>query len=505
MEIKVLQKTPFIIPGVQRFVGKKRVAAYARVSDTNEGLLHSISAQVSHYSEFIQNNPQWEYAGVYADEGVSGRSTQKRMEFMRLMAACEAGLVDLILTKSISRFARDTVDCIKWVRHLKELGVEVRFERENISTFSMDGELMLTLLASFAQAESEAISDNVKWATRKRFEKGIPNGHRPLFGYRWDGTMYRIVPKEGEAVKYIFGQYLAGSSAYAIAKALAEKGVTGKKGVPLDDSVIKDILSNISYTGPMVLQKYYISESRKKRTNNGELYKYVVDDMYEPLISEDDFTKAQEIRTQRASLMPEATFLGFSGLVKCGYCGSGMSRRSFGKAKRWCCNTKERKGTCDMRPIMEEELVAAVKSVCGSTDKETVRKTLARITIYGDKIEMRLTDQKVKCLMRRYDRQKGHNGFSGKLYSGLCGSRCVRKTWMNAGGEKLHGWRCPIPNCACGLVRVKENEIRQSAEQVLKTSEYEAEVVERIKVIHLYNDRFEYEYKDGSVTVWKRG
>jgi Site-specific recombinases, DNA invertase Pin homologs len=501
----VIQKKAFFIPGIQPVPSKKRVAAYARVSDTNEGLLHSMSAQVSYYSKLIQNNPGWEYSGVYADEGVSGRSTKKRTEFMRLMADCEAGRVDLILTKSVSRFARDTVDCLKWIRHLKEIGVEVRFERENISTFSMDGELLLTLLASFAQAESEAISANIRWATRKRFEKGIPNGHRPLFGYRWDGEMYRIVPEEGEAVKYIFKEYLAGKPAYTIAKALAEKGIAGKKGIPLDDSVVKDILSNISYTGPMVLQKYYISESRKKKTNNGELYKYVIDGMYEPLVSKDDFTKAQEIRAQRASLIPEATILGFSGLVKCGSCGSGVSRRTSRAAKRWCCNTKERKGTCDMRPIMEEELIAAVESICGGTDNATVRERITNITIYGDRVEMRLADKTVRCVKRKYDGQKGHNGFSGKLYSGLCGTKCLRKTWTNAAGEKLHGWICTASNCVCGLVRVREDEIRRSAEQVLKTTEYEAAVVEQIRAIRLYNDRFEYDFKDGSVTVWNRG
>ena len=191
------------------------------------------------------------------------------------MSDCEAGKVDIIFTKSVSRFARDTVDCLKWVRRLREIGVEVRFEREHISTATMDGELLLTLLAAFAQAESEAISDNVKWITRKRFAEGIPNGHRPIFGYRWDGMKYRIVPTEGEAVRHIFKRYLEGASAYMIAKELLAKGVTGKKGVPLDDSVVKDILSNISYTGPMVLQKYFVSDSRKKRTNKGELCQYI--------------------------------------------------------------------------------------------------------------------------------------------------------------------------------------------------------------------------------------
>ena len=157
---------------------RKRVAAYARVSVTTELLVHSLSAQVSYYRNLIQANPEWEYAGVYADEGVTGRSTKNRTEFNRLMADCDAGKIDIILTKSVSRFARDTVDCLKAVRCLKDLGVEVRFEREGVSTFTAEGELKLTLLASFAQAESESIAANVRWKSGGHSRKGSPTATR---------------------------------------------------------------------------------------------------------------------------------------------------------------------------------------------------------------------------------------------------------------------------------------------------------------------------------------
>ena len=150
------------VPALQR---KKRVAAYARVSLDSERLIHSLSAQVSYYSDYIQKNPLWIYAGVYADEGISGTQTQKRDEFNRLMKDCEDGKIDIILVKSISRFARNTVDLLSSVRYLKSLGIEVRFEKENISSMSNDGELMLSILASFAQEESRSISENVKWST----------------------------------------------------------------------------------------------------------------------------------------------------------------------------------------------------------------------------------------------------------------------------------------------------------------------------------------------------
>ena len=185
-----MKKVRKLTPVVPILTPRKRVAAYARVSMETEQLLHSLSAQVSHYSSLIQMNPEWEYAGVYVDEGVTGTSVARRTEFKRLINECDAGKIDIILTKSISRFARDTVDCLNTIRHLKDIGVEVRFEREGISTFTSDGELLLTLLASFAQAESESTAANVRWAIRKGFEEGIPNGHKPPYGYEWDGEKY---------------------------------------------------------------------------------------------------------------------------------------------------------------------------------------------------------------------------------------------------------------------------------------------------------------------------
>ncbi|MCD8329977.1 MAG: recombinase family protein, partial [Lachnospiraceae bacterium] len=162
--MRKISKIEPILPAAPK---RKKVAAYARVSRDTERLMHSISAQVSYYSGLIQNNPEWEYAGVYADFGITGTNTSKRNEFNRLIADCEAGRIDIVLTKSISRFARNTVDLLETVRHLKDLGIEVRFEKENINSFSEDGELMLSLLASFAQEESRSISENCKWGIRR--------------------------------------------------------------------------------------------------------------------------------------------------------------------------------------------------------------------------------------------------------------------------------------------------------------------------------------------------
>lgn len=215
------------VPAIKRL---KKVAAYARVSMQSERMMHSLSAQISYYSKLIQKNPDWEYAGVYADDFISGTNTVKRDEFKRMLADCEEGKIDIILTKSISRFARNTVDLLETVRHLKAKGIEVRFEKENINSMSGDGELMLSILASFAQEESRSISENIRWATKKRFEKGIPNGKFKIFGYRWEDDKLVPVPEEAEIVKRIYQNFLDGKSRLETEKEFAAEGITTANG-----------------------------------------------------------------------------------------------------------------------------------------------------------------------------------------------------------------------------------------------------------------------------------
>ena len=207
-----MPKISKIEPTVPAIKQLKKVAAYARVSMQSERMMHSLSAQISYYSKLIQKNPDWEYAGVYADDFISGTNTVKRDEFKRMLVDCEEGKIDIILTKSISRFARNTVDLLETVRHLKAKDIEVRFEKENINSMSGDGELMLSILASFAQEESRSISENIRWATKKRFEKGIPNGKFKIFGYRWEDDKLVPVPEEAEIVKRIYQNFLDGKS-----------------------------------------------------------------------------------------------------------------------------------------------------------------------------------------------------------------------------------------------------------------------------------------------------
>lgn len=281
---------------------KKRVAAYCRVSKATDNLLHSFKAQVEKYSEQIQSNPEWEMAGIYTDEGISGTRMDIREGFQKMIADCDEGKIDLIITKSISRFARNTVDTLSTTRHLKSIGVEVYFEKESISTFTAEGELMLTLMASFAQEESLSISENIKWSRRKSFENGDPQTRTPLFGYRWVEGKLEVVPEEAEIVRQIFNEYIAGESSYSLAKKLNAKGIKTVRGADFDNQAIIYILKNITYLGVFVLQKTVVVDplEKKRIRNKGEYKQYLVEDDHEPIVDKETFDKVQILMDERS-------------------------------------------------------------------------------------------------------------------------------------------------------------------------------------------------------------
>ena len=226
-----MPKVKRIQPKIPELKQKKRVAAYARVSRDGKRLLHSLSAQVSYYSDLIQNNPEWEYAGVYADEAITGTIAEKRDEFQRMIKDCDDGNIDIILTKSISRFARNTVDLLDTVRHLKDIGVEVRFEKEHINTLDGDGELMLTILASFAQEEVRSLSDNVRWARRKKIDAGEMPIRVQVTGYKWKGEKLVIDDTQAAVIRRIFQEYMDGNSPVQICKSLNADGIKPSGGI----------------------------------------------------------------------------------------------------------------------------------------------------------------------------------------------------------------------------------------------------------------------------------
>ncbi|WP_085875844.1 recombinase family protein [Peptoniphilus vaginalis] len=479
---------------------KIKVAAYARVSEATDMTHKSLSAQVNNYKKLIKSNPEWDYAGVYADEGITGRTTKNRAEFNRLLEDCKAGKINMVLVKSISRFARDTVDCLNTVRELKDLNIAVYFERERINSLTSEGELLLTLLASFAQEESRSISENVKWGIKKNFEQGIENGHIAPYGYYWDGEKYRIIPFEGKVVKEIYERYLKGESAYAIAKDLGNRGIVGRQGRQLEQTTVKDILSSISYTGDMILQKNYIDESKVRKRNKGELPMYLVENMYEPLVSKEDYQKALNIRRERAEKMPNKNpiLTPYSGLVKCGNCGSGISRRTAGNKKKWVCNTKERKGLdcCDSRPIKEEELIKASDEVIGLSgySNEEFKDRIKEIKIFGDRLEFKLKNGKIKVIERTYTGERGSNPFTNKIYCKQCGSKCIRH---NNGKSKA--WFCTNRD----FKPLSEEELKKAAFKILG-SNFQGKVVEHIKIINISKNKLEFLFKNGDEKIWQR-
>lgn len=264
---------------------KKRVAAYARVSSGKDAMLHSLSAQVSYCNDLIQNHGDWLYAGVYSDEAKTG-TKDSRSGFQNLVADCRDGKIDMVITKSISRFARNTVTLLQTVREFKALGVDIYFEEQNIHTMSGDGELMMTILASYAQEESRSASENQKWRVKRNFEAGIP-WDRTLLGYRMENDHYVIVPKEAEIVRRIYNEYLSSSGYNSIAKMLNDEGILSRFGGKWNQSAVSRVLSNYTYTGNLLLQKTFRENhiSKRKIFNTGELPKYHAEDAHEAIIN----------------------------------------------------------------------------------------------------------------------------------------------------------------------------------------------------------------------------
>lgn len=379
-----MKKVTKLEPSAPIVPKRKKVAAYARVSMETERLHHSLSAQISYYSELIQSNPEWEYAGVYADEAISG-TTVNRPEFQRMLADCEAGKIDIILAKSISRFARNTVDLLNVVRHLKELGIEVKFEKENINSLSGDGELMLTLLASFAQEESISISNNVKWGVRKRMREGIPNGHFRVLGYRWEDDHLVIVPEEAEIVKRVFQNFLDGKSRLETEREFEAEGIRSINGCIMRDSNIKQILTNITYTGNLLLQKEYISNpiGKKRKKNRGELPQYFVENTHEAIIDMETFQYVQDEMARRKELGALANkslnTSCFTGKIKCPYCGQSYMhntrkpRTEYSQTLEfWVCGSRKKKGGhCKVKgTINQRSLEKALAEVLGLDEFE---------------------------------------------------------------------------------------------------------------------------------------
>ena len=358
---------------------KLRVAAYCRVSTDSDEQATSYEAQVEHYTAFIKQNSEWEFAGIFADDGISGTNTKKREEFNRMIGECMAGNIDLIVTKSISRFARNTLDCLKYIRELKEKNIPVFFEKENINTMDSKGEVLLTIMASLAQQESQSLSQNVKLGLQYRYQNGeVQVNHNRFLGYTKDEDGHLIIePVEAEVVKRIYREYLEGASLLQICRSLkADSILTAANKPHWRPETVKKILQNEKYIGDALLQKTYTVDflTKKRVKNNGIVPQYYVENSHEPIIPHELFMQVQEEMVRRANLRGGkdgkkrvySSKYALSSIVYCGQCGDIYRRVHWNnrgyKSIVWRCVSRlEEKGSeCTAPTINEETLQTAV-------------------------------------------------------------------------------------------------------------------------------------------------
>ncbi len=346
---------------------KRKVAGYARVSTDHDEQLTSYEAQLDYYTNLILNRADWEFAGMYSDEGVTGTSTKKREGFQNMVTDALAGKIDLIITKSVSRFARNTVDSLSTIRMLKDHGIEVYFEKENIWTFDTKGELLITIMSSLAQEESRSISENVTWGHRKRFADGkVSVPYSRFIGYDKgpDGTLV-VNPDEAKIIRLIYGEFLSGFSFRAIAKKLTEMGIKTAYGKDKwDRSTIKSILTNEKYKGDALLQKTYIADFLTKRQihNKGEIPQYYVEGSHEAIIEPAVFDRVQDIIKKRKAARAYSGLTIFSSKIQCGNCGSWYGPHvwhSNDKYRRvvWQCNGKYAGGKFCKTPHLTDDVI----------------------------------------------------------------------------------------------------------------------------------------------------
>lgn len=372
MQRTITKIAPVMIQQAPRLL---RVAAYARVSSGKEAMLHSLSAQVSHYSDRIQKTPGWIYAGVYADEATTG-TKDSREEFQRLLDDCRTGKIDMVITKSISRFARNTVTTLKAIRELRLLGVDVYFEEQNIHTLGEDGEFLLTLLAAYAEEEARSVSENQKWRIRTNFEQGLP-WSVTMYGYRQVDGRLVLVPEEAEILRLAADLYLEGYGSERLERALAKAGVRGRQGNTMTGHEIINLLCNEKSAGDLLLQKTFVEDpiTKVERPNRGELPQYLVENSHEPIFDRKTRDRILAERARRAARFqphPQTpSTYPFTGLIICGKCGAHFRRKIAGapgyKKPVWICDTFNSKGKslCASKQIPEDILEVVTAQALG--------------------------------------------------------------------------------------------------------------------------------------------
>ena len=493
---------------------KLRVAAYCRVSTDSDEQATSYDAQIEHYTAYINGHPDWELAGIYADDGISGTNTKKREEFNRMIEECMAGNIDMVITKSISRFARNTLDCLKYIRQLKDKNIPVFFEKENINSMDSKGEVMLTIMASLAQQESQSLSQNVKLGLQYRYQQGeIQINCARFLGYTKDENKHLvIVPEEAEIVKRIYREYLEGASMLKIARGLEADGILNGAGkVRWHTSNVNQILRNEKYIGDALLQKTYTVDflTKKRVKNNGLVPQYYVENSHEAIIPREIFMQVQEelIRRRIVHTSPNGknrTFSSnhcFAQMIICGNCGEVFRRVHWNnrgkKSVVWRCVSRlENTGLfCDARTVpesqIEQVLVTAINQALCDKDHflVTLQNNIETVIIHENDQTLAAIDKRLEELqtelLKLASSKADYEDVADEIYR-------LREEKQNA----------QLENVGRDELKKRISDMGDFLKgQSTAITEYDESLVRRlIEKVTVYEDKFTVEFKSG-VTV----
>ncbi|MDD2591964.1 MAG: recombinase family protein [Erysipelotrichaceae bacterium] len=492
---------------------KLRVAAYCRVSTDSDEQETSYDAQVTHYTEYIQKNPEWMLAGIFADDGISGTNTKKRDEFNRMIDECMTGNIDMIITKSISRFARNTLDCLQYIRQLKDKNIPVYFEKESINTMDAKGEVLITIMASLAQQESQSLSQNVKLGLQYRYQQGkVQVNHNRFLGYTKDENGHLVIdPEQAEIVKRIYREYLEGSSMDKIAAGLEADGIlTGAGNTKWWTSTINKILRNEKYIGDALLQKTYTTDflTKKRIKNNGTVPQYYVEDDHPAIIPKDLFMQVQAelVRRRVVHVSPSGRKRSFScnhcfaQMVFCGECGELYRRVHWNnhgcKSIVWRCisrlETTPAEVPCNNRTVnetvLQEITIKAFNQILSErkTFLKTLQENIAKAvvnadTLSPDGIQARLEELQ-KELIKKANNKQDYNAIADEIFR-------LREQKEKAAVDSHSREEA--------MNRIKELQgfISQQATEV---TDFDEELVRRlIEKITVFTDHFTVEFKSG--------
>ena len=490
---------------------KLRVAAYCRVSTDSDEQATSYDAQIGHYTEYISKNPEWQLAGIFADDGISGTNTKKRTEFNRMIDECMAGNIDMIITKSISRFARNTLDCLKFLRQLKDKNILVYFEKESINTMDAKGEVLLTIMASLAQQESQSMSQNIKLGLQYRYQQGkVQINHNHFLGYTKDADGNLIIdPEQAETVKRIYREYLEGYSMDKIAAGLMADGIlTGAGKAKWWTSTINKILRNEKYIGDALLQKTYTTDflNKTRVKNNGIVPQYYVEGNHEAIIPKDIFLRVQEELVRRRVVKTSANGKKrsyscnhcFAQIIVCGDCSEMFRRIHWNnrgcKSIVWRCLSRlEPTGQeCHARTVnetvLENAVVQAINTLLGdkSTYQAQLQQNIAKVIREAQKTTSDGIDEQLmelqKELLKKANNKEAYDEIADQIFK----LRELRE-------------KCTVDTAARDAQIARINDLQDYIKkQRVDLTDFDESLVKRwLKQITVWDDHFTVELKSG--------